>query len=100
MSAQYDGTRSLRTECERREDAVRAAVASRDELNDLFAASVRYGDSQVVEALRWSMSQALSACDDHVDEMRRQLRRSEDVLGEALARSRREVPEGDGPSPM
>lgn len=98
VGAQHDGTRSLRMECERREGAVRAAIASRDELNDLFAASVRYGDSQVVEALRWSMSQALSACDAHVDETRRQLRRSENELGEALATLRREAPEGGGSS--
>ena len=79
----------LHTEHEEREVALRSAIASRDELDDLFAASVRYGDSQVVEALRWSMSQALSACDDHIDETRRRLRHSEDALSEALARSRR-----------
>ena len=79
--------RALYKEREECEAALRSAIASRDELDDLFATSMRYGDSQVVEMLRWPMSQALSACDDCIDGARGRLRRSEDALGEALGRS-------------
>lgn len=65
--------RSLRIRCERREDELREAVASRGALAELLDDSALYGDPEVVEALRWSMSQAMCVCDERVEGLRARL---------------------------
>ena len=81
--------RALRMRYERQETALREAVASRDELAELLDASTLYGDPEVVEALRWSMSQAMCVCDERVEGLRARLRRSEGDLDDALGELRR-----------
>lgn len=81
--------RALRMRYERQETALREAVASRDELAELLDASMLYGEMEIVEALRWSMSQAMCACDERVEGSRARLRRAEDELDDALGELRR-----------
>ena len=49
---------------------------------------VQYSNPEIAEELRVQMDQAMYACDEHIDESRRQLHRSEDELNEALCRLR------------
>ena len=81
--------RSLRMRYERQETALREAVASRDELAELLDDSTLYGEMEIAEALRWSMSQAMCACDERVEGLRTRLRRSEGDLDDALGELRR-----------
>lgn len=81
--------RSLRIRCEWREDELREAVASRGALAELLDDSALYGDPEVVEALRWSMNQAMCVCDERVEGLRARLRRSEGDLDDALGELRR-----------
>ena len=79
---------TLRMQYEACEDELRSAITSRDELENLFNSCVQYSNPEMAEELRVQMDQAMYACDEHIDESRRQLHRSEDELNEALYRLR------------
>ena len=79
---------TLRMQYEACEDELRTAITARDALENVFTSCVQDSNPEIAEELRVQMDQAMYACDEHINESRRQLHRSEDELNEALYRLR------------